>query len=89
MVRTRGVSRIAANGDACRVFFGDVLAVEGRDRERDPRGYWRPDAQMRALGFQICPGAVLTAGSMGALAAEWNKRWQTVRKGEAPHFSGR
>jgi hypothetical protein len=47
------------------------------------RGYWRPTRRMRALGFQI-----VRCGPDGpeawALAAEWNKRWQAVRKGESP-----
>ena len=47
------------------------------------RGYWRPTCKMRTLGFQI-----VRCGADGpeawALAAEWNCRWQTVRKGEAP-----
>ena len=47
------------------------------------RGYWRPTRKMRALGFQI-----VRCGPDGpeawALAAEWNKRWQAVRKGDAP-----
>jgi hypothetical protein len=47
------------------------------------RGYWRPTRKMRALGFQI-----VRCGADGpeawALAAEWNKRWQAVRKGDAP-----
>lgn len=47
------------------------------------RGYWRPTPKMRALGFQI-----VRCGANGpeawALAAEWNKRWQAVRKDEAP-----
>jgi hypothetical protein len=47
------------------------------------RGYWRPTPKMRALGFQI-----VRCGADGpeawALAAEWNKRWQAVRKGDAP-----
>jgi hypothetical protein len=51
-------------------------AIEGR-------GYWRPTRKMRALGFQI-----VRCGADGpeawALATEWNKRWQAVRKGEAP-----
>jgi len=46
------------------------------------RGYWRPTRKMRALGFQI-----VRCGPDGpdawALATEWNKRWQAVRKGEA------
>ena len=50
---------------------------------RKGRGYWRPHPRMRALGFQI-----VRCGADGpeawALAAEWNKRWQAVRKGEAP-----
>jgi hypothetical protein len=47
------------------------------------RGYWRPTPKMRALGFQI-----VRCGPDGpeawALAAEWNNRWQAVRKGSAP-----
>jgi hypothetical protein len=47
------------------------------------RGYWRPTPKMRRLGFQI-----VRCGPDGseawALAAEWNKRWQAVRKGDAP-----
>jgi hypothetical protein len=47
------------------------------------RGYWRPTAKMRALGFQI-----IRCGTDGpdawALAHEWNKRWQAIRRGEAP-----
>src|SRR6516165_4211785 len=47
------------------------------------RGYWRPTRKMRSLGFQI-----VRCGADGpeawALAAEWNKRWQAVRKGDWP-----
>jgi hypothetical protein len=47
------------------------------------RGYWRPHPRMRAFGFQI-----VRCGPDGpeawALAAEWNERWQAVRKGDAP-----
>jgi hypothetical protein len=46
------------------------------------RGYWRPHPRMRALGFQI-----VRCGADGpeawAIAAEWNARWQAVRKGDA------
>jgi hypothetical protein len=46
------------------------------------RGYWRPTRKMRAGGFQI-----VRCGPDGpeawALATEWNKRWQAVRKGDA------
>ena len=46
------------------------------------RGYWRPHPRMRSFGFQI-----VRCGPDGpeawALAAEWNKRWQAVRKGDA------
>jgi hypothetical protein len=47
------------------------------------RGYWRPTRKMRSLGFQIvrCGPDGPTAW---ALADEWNKRWQSVRKGETP-----
>jgi hypothetical protein len=47
------------------------------------RGYWRPTRRMRALGFRI-----VRCGPDGpeawAIADEWNKRWQAIRKGEAP-----
>jgi hypothetical protein len=47
------------------------------------RGYWRPHPRMRAFGFQI-----IRCGADGpnawAIADEWNKRWQAVRKGDAP-----
>jgi len=47
------------------------------------RGYWRPHPRMRAFGFQI-----VRCGADGpeawAIAAEWNGRWQAVRKGDAP-----
>ena len=47
------------------------------------RGYWRPSRKMRTLGFQI-----VRCGADGpeawTIAAEWNGRWQVVRKGETP-----
>jgi hypothetical protein len=47
------------------------------------RGYWRPHPRMRAFGFHI-----VRCGPDGpeawAVAAEWNDRWQAVRKGETP-----
>ncbi len=47
------------------------------------RGYWRPHPRMRAFGFEI-----VRCGADGpnawAIAAEWNTRWQAVRKGEIP-----
>jgi hypothetical protein len=47
------------------------------------RGYWRPHPRMRALGFSI-----VRCGSDGpaawAIAEEWNRRWQAVRRGEVP-----
>lgn len=47
------------------------------------RGYWRPTRKMRSLGFRI-----VRCGADGpqawALADEWNKRWQSVRKGKSP-----
>jgi hypothetical protein len=46
------------------------------------RGYWRPHPRMRTFGFQI-----VRCGADGpeawAIAAEWNARWQAVRKREA------
>jgi hypothetical protein len=47
------------------------------------RGYWRPHPRMRRYGFEI-----VRCGSDGPeawkLAEEWSRRWQAVRKGEAP-----
>jgi hypothetical protein len=47
------------------------------------RGYWRPHRRMRAFGFQM-----VRCGANGpeawAIAAEWNARWQAVRKRDAP-----
>jgi hypothetical protein len=47
------------------------------------RGYWRPHPRMRAFGFQIVRCGV-DGPDAWAIAAEWNKRWQAVRKGDAP-----
>lgn len=45
------------------------------------RGYWRPTAKMRGLGFSI-----VRCGPDGAdawrIAAAWNDRWQAFRRGE-------
>ena len=47
------------------------------------RGHWRPHPRMRRYGFQI-----VRCGADGpeawSLAADWNRRWQAVRQGEAP-----
>jgi hypothetical protein len=47
------------------------------------RGYWRPHPRMRDLGFQI-----IRCGPDGpdawSIAADWNGRWQAVRRGDAP-----
>ena len=47
------------------------------------RGYWRPTKRMRALGFHIvrCGPDGPEAWKIGA---EWNARWQVVRRGDAP-----
>ena len=46
------------------------------------RGYWRPHPRMRRYGFQI-----VRCGADGpeawTIAAEWNRRWQAVRQGDA------
>jgi hypothetical protein len=46
------------------------------------RGYWCPTRRMKALGFSI-----VRCGPDGAeawkVAAEWNERWQAVRRGDA------
>jgi hypothetical protein len=49
------------------------------------RGYWRPHPRMRAFGFQIVRCGV-DGPDAWAIADEWNKRWQAVRKGDAPTF---
>jgi hypothetical protein len=47
------------------------------------RGYWRTTPKMRAKGF-----STVRCGPDGpaawAIAENWNRRWQAVRKGEAP-----
>lgn len=51
--------------------------------KRNGRGFWEPTAKMRALGFASIP-----CGPDGpdawARAEEWERRWQTTRRGEAP-----
>ncbi len=46
------------------------------------RGYWCPTRRMKALGFSI-----VRCGPDGPeawkIAAEWNERWQAVRRGDA------
>jgi hypothetical protein len=50
---------------------------------RNGRGYWEPRPHMRALGFYSVP-----CGPDGpdawAIAEEWNRRWQAVKRGEVP-----
>jgi hypothetical protein len=50
---------------------------------RNGRGFWEPRPHMRALGFYCVP-----CGEDGpdawAIAEEWNRRWQAVKRGEAP-----
>jgi hypothetical protein len=50
---------------------------------RNGRGFWEPRPHMRALGFYCVP-----CGQDGpdawAIAEEWNRRWQTVKRGEVP-----
>jgi hypothetical protein len=50
---------------------------------RNGRGYWEPRPHMRAFGFYSVP-----CGHDGpyawAIAEEWNRRWQAVKRGEAP-----
>lgn len=47
------------------------------------RGYWYPSRKMKALGFSI-----VRCGPDGVeawkIAAEWNERWQAVRRGAVP-----
>jgi hypothetical protein len=47
------------------------------------RGYWRPTKTMKSLGFpevRCGPDGPIAWG----IAAEWNVKWQAVRRGEAP-----
>jgi hypothetical protein len=47
------------------------------------RGYWRTTPKMQAKGFStVRRGPDGTAA--WAIAENWNRRWQAVRKGEAP-----
>jgi integrase len=50
---------------------------------RNGRGFWEPRPHMRALGFYCVP-----CGPDGpdawAIAEEWNRRWQAVKRGEIP-----
>jgi hypothetical protein len=50
------------------------------------RGYWRTTPRMKAAGFSI-----VRCGPDGpaawAIAAEWNERWQAVRRGTGPAAS--
>jgi len=50
---------------------------------RNGRGFWEPKRPMRALGFYNVP-----CGPDGpdawAIAEEWNRRWQAVRRGDTP-----
>lgn len=47
------------------------------------RAYWRPTKKMRVLGFHLVPLGI-DGPEAWALAADWNRKWQAVRKGEAP-----
>jgi hypothetical protein len=47
------------------------------------RAYWRPTRRMRARGFHLVPLG-LDGPAAWAHAEEWNRKWQAVRKGEAP-----
>jgi hypothetical protein len=45
--------------------------------------YWQPTRRMRDLGFRLVPLGK-HGHSAWALAEEWNKKWDAVRRGEAP-----
>ena len=45
--------------------------------------YWQPTRRMRDLGFRLVPLGK-DGHSAWALAEEWNKKWDAVRRGEAP-----
>jgi hypothetical protein len=50
---------------------------------RNGRGFWEPKPHMRALGFTSVPCG-LDGPDAWAIAEEWNRRWQAVRRGEVP-----
>jgi hypothetical protein len=50
---------------------------------RNERGFWEPRPHMRALGFYCVPCG-LDGPDAWAIAEEWNRRWQAVKRGEAP-----
>jgi hypothetical protein len=47
------------------------------------RAYWRPTRKMRLLGFHLVPLGI-DGSDAWALAEVWNRKWQAVRRGEAP-----
>jgi hypothetical protein len=48
---------------------------------RKGRGYWKPTPAMRALGFANIPCGP-DGSDAWAQAQEWNRKWQSVRRGE-------
>jgi hypothetical protein len=47
------------------------------------RGFWCPNAQMRAAGFQSTPCGADGPGAW-AIAEEMNERWRAVKRGDVP-----
>jgi hypothetical protein len=50
---------------------------------RNGRAFWEPRPHMRVLGFYSVPCGV-DGPDAWAIAEEWNRRWQAVKRGEAP-----
>src|SRR5690242_4562224 len=47
------------------------------------RGFWCPNAQQRAAGFQSTPCGA-DGPAAWAVAEEMNERWRAVRRGDVP-----
>jgi hypothetical protein len=50
---------------------------------RNGRAFWEPRPHMRVLGFYSVPCGV-DGPDAWVIAEEWNRRWQAVKRGEAP-----
>jgi Phage integrase family len=50
---------------------------------RNGRAFWEPRPHMRALGFYSVPCGY-DGPNAWTVAEEWNRRWQAVKRGEAP-----
>jgi len=52
-------------------------------RVKGRKGFWEPAPRMKSLGFFPVPCGEDGPGAW-AVAEQWNRRWQAVRKGETP-----